>query len=133
MYKDYLEREKFPTIKEWAEQFKDDDNTFGDCARDILDDRDFPNTRSHKTALKYIKNEHDPEPRILKVLERFFRHYASELHCFKFFNKEVTLFPTRQVPKEQVTDCPPLHNWQKAAERYAIFKSPPEPDKQGDK
>lgn len=43
------------SFKEWVVKYKDDDTIKGDLARDILRDKNFPDTADKKQILEYIE------------------------------------------------------------------------------
>jgi uncharacterized protein YozE (UPF0346 family) len=43
------------TFRVWVRQFGDDSTQFGDLARDIADDSEFPKKNDHDTILEYLE------------------------------------------------------------------------------
>jgi uncharacterized protein YozE (UPF0346 family) len=43
------------TFRVWVRQFGEDNTPFGDLARDIADDSEFPKKNDHDTILEYLR------------------------------------------------------------------------------
>lgn len=104
MVDDYWHNKHFPAIRQWCVQFENDKNASGDCARDILADRDFPHTHDHKKALNYLETSHKPIPRIWKQLKQFLARYNTEKLLFERCKAKAPLFSTEMTKIKEIAD-----------------------------
>jgi uncharacterized protein YozE (UPF0346 family) len=61
----------------WLKEFKDVDRPIGDLAKDILGDKNFPNTSDHDAILSYLES-HGAIPDAIDTFEYVYRFYKED-------------------------------------------------------